>query len=152
MVNSVRIYNRTAADIAFGSRVVPAMGCAVIGYAEYISVLSDSYVNRSGLYVEMGGRGLSDVSVRDFGAKGDGFSDDTYAVQSAIDFVGSLGGGVVRFPVGVYPVSHISVMGNISLAGESRLDSVVKALKRSSDTILSIEGADASISDLRFVV
>lgn len=41
-------------------------------------------------------------SVRDFGAVGDGITDDTEAIQAAVDYVASIGGGTVFFPVGVY--------------------------------------------------
>jgi Pectate lyase superfamily protein len=45
------------------------------------------------------------VSVKDFGAVGNGITDDTAAIQAAINYVASLGGGVVYFPPGVYLTS-----------------------------------------------
>lgn len=40
-------------------------------------------------------------SVKDFGAKGDGVTDDRAAIQAAIDHVASFGGGTVYFPQSV---------------------------------------------------
>lgn len=42
------------------------------------------------------------VSVKDFGAVGDGVTNDTAAIQAAIDAVGAGGGGIVFFPTGTY--------------------------------------------------
>jgi hypothetical protein len=46
------------------------------------------------------------VNVKDFGAKGDGITDDWKAIQAAEDFVYAKGGGVVYVPAGVYIVSE----------------------------------------------
>ena len=40
--------------------------------------------------------------VREFGAKGDGKTLDTVAIQKALDACGKAGGGIVRFPSGTY--------------------------------------------------
>ena len=54
-------------------------------------------------------------NVRDFGAVGDGVTDDTAAVQKAID-----AGGVVRFPEGVYLISPIYLKSNGGLDLDTR--------------------------------
>jgi len=62
------------------------------------------------------------VSVKDFGAVGDGVTDDTSAIQAAIDSLPSTG-GTVFVPKGTYMVSGISLHGtgldknNISIVG-----------------------------------
>lgn len=50
----------------------------------------------------LGERFADIINVRDFGAKGDGITDDTEAIQAAID---SAGGSEVFFPRGVYTIS-----------------------------------------------
>lgn len=153
MIKPVRISNLTGSDLLFGGYPVPAHGSLRMPYAEYMSIVSGmSQVSRSGLFAEVVDITRSSVSVKDFGAKGDGFSDDTYAVQSAIDYAAECGGGVVEVPIGVYPISHVTVLGNVSVLGESRADSVFKAILPSSDAIFSIEGSSASVSRVRFVM
>lgn len=46
------------------------------------------------------------VSVKDFGAVGDGVADDTAAVNAAIAYVGAVGGGTVYLPAGVYALRN----------------------------------------------
>ncbi len=46
--------------------------------------------------------GAKEFDVRDFGAKGDGNTLDTEAIQKALDECGKAGGGTVRFPAGTY--------------------------------------------------
>lgn len=59
------------------------------------------------------------VSVKDFGAVGDGTNDDTEAIEAAIDAVSALGGGTVNFVNGeTYLVSNIILLRtNVSLVG-----------------------------------
>jgi parallel beta-helix repeat protein len=55
------------------------------------------------------------VSVMDFGATGDGTTDDTAAIQAAVN---SLTAGVVVFPVGTYLISaKIILKSNVSMSG-----------------------------------
>lgn len=61
----------------------------------------------------------SDVwNVRDFGAKGDGQTDDTASFQRALDEAGKVGGGVVYAPRGNYLFKgHLVVPNGVTLKG-----------------------------------
>lgn len=48
------------------------------------------------------------ISVKDFGAVGDGVTDDTSAIQLAFDSVSNSGGGIVLFPAGTYAVNAVT--------------------------------------------
>jgi len=66
------------------------------------------------------------VNVRDFGAVGDGVTDDTAAFQAAIDSLpvvndpeyDLIGGGTVYVPIGTYRVSNIKLTSRQSLVGD----------------------------------
>ena len=45
------------------------------------------------------------ITVKNFGAIGDGVTDDTVAIQNAIDYVGSYLGGRIFFPAGSYKIT-----------------------------------------------
>jgi polygalacturonase len=55
------------------------------------------------------------VNVRDFGAKGDGKTIDSPAINKAIDAAAALGGGMVVFPAGTYRSYSIHLKDNIEL-------------------------------------
>lgn len=75
------------------------------------------------------------VSVKDFGATGDGSTDDTTAVQNAISQVASLGGGIVLFPYGTYAITGVSITNvGVCLQGTGRL-SVIKNTSTSASAI-----------------
>ena len=59
------------------------------------------------------------ANVRDFGAKGDGKTDDTDAIHKAIDTVPK-NGGVVYFPPGHYLSATIAGRSNVTFKGDSR--------------------------------
>jgi Pectate lyase superfamily protein len=59
------------------------------------------------------------VSVMDFGAVGNGIADDTAAIQSALTYINSIGGGTVFVPNGTYNISsEIQVYSNTTFTGE----------------------------------
>jgi len=58
------------------------------------------------------------VSVRDFGATGDGLTDDTAAFQAAVDYVHSLEGGTIEIPAGNYLLgSYVTIYSFIRFIG-----------------------------------
>lgn len=75
------------------------------------------------------------VSVRDFGARGDGVTDDTAAIQAAINASES-----VYFPAGTYMCANILMKSNLRLYGESHA-AVLKLLPNA--TTYSINGSVA---------
>jgi hypothetical protein len=75
--------------------------------------IHDSHVTSTGSTT---GRTLQDrfadtVNVRDYGAKGDGTTDDYAAIQRAVAKINALGGGTLVFPKGVYWVGQHKISG-----------------------------------------
>ena len=52
-------------------------------------------------------------NVKDFGAKGDGFTNDTHAINKAIEKCNAGGGGSIAFPAGRYIAASIHLKSNI---------------------------------------
>src|SRR5215469_13677865 len=57
------------------------------------------------------------ANVKDFGALGDGLSDDTIPITNAINAVNSNGGGNIVFPAGTYITSTQLLYSKIHLIG-----------------------------------
>ncbi len=68
-------------------------------------------------------------NVKDFGARGDGTTDDTAAIQSAIDTVGAAGGGTILFPEGDYKITDTLFIrySSVTLKGDSEGSAAIVA-------------------------
>tara|TARA_R110000868_G_scaffold226395_1_gene478965 strand:+ start:105 stop:1931 length:1827 start_codon:yes stop_codon:yes gene_type:complete len=78
------------------------------------------------------------VSVKDFGAVGDDATDDTAAIQAAINSISAVRGGSVYFPAGLYKVtSQLNITGdNITLFGDGQRSSAIRVYHNSGYGIL----------------
>ena len=66
------------------------------------------------------------VSVKDFGAVGNGIADDTAAITAAMTAVNAAGGGVVSFPAGTYVTSStLNMLPGVSFKGLNPIASVI---------------------------
>src|ERR1700730_5573902 len=72
-----------------------------------------AYAQQSVLQIEAKTTGAFDV--RAFGAKGDGKTLDTPAVNKAVDAAASAGGGTVHFSAGTYRCFSIHLKSNVAL-------------------------------------
>ncbi|MEG3971431.1 glycosyl hydrolase family 28-related protein [Microcoleus sp. T2B6] len=96
------------------------------------------------------------VSVKDFGAIGNGIADDTSAIQKAIDAVDGSGGGILFFPTGIYKVSinpgslqAITIRPKVILSGSGHHNSIIKLADRQGNysAILAGEKPKTDLSD-----
>jgi len=93
------------------------------------------------------------LDVRDFGAKGDGRTDDTAAFQKALDACAKLGGGIVEVPAGKYLIkTHLAIPRAVTLEGAWRAPASVNEYHKvpgkpesgpdlTGSVLLAVEGA-----------
>ena len=81
------------------------------------------------------------VNVKNYGATGDGVTDDTAAIQAAIDVANTAGGGEVFFPRGTYLISStLTIYSKVILVGEGSSSTEIKLKDSSVST-----GADCAM-------
>lgn len=94
-------------------------------------------------YVDANGGGLGGYfDVTEYGATGDGTTDDTAAVQATLD-AAAVAGGVVWFPAGVYSVGALTGYRNVALYGAGFGLSTLKA--RAAGTMLTVAADGANV-------
>lgn len=91
------------------------------------------------------------VSVKDFGAVGDGVTDDTAAIQAALDAVYGFGGGRLYFPEGDYLVSSISKTWtsaiSIEIEGASMYSVILRKIAGTTSPVLDLNTSVAPTSN-----
>ncbi len=88
------------------------------------------------------------LNIKDFGAAGDGRTDDTIAIKSAMAYLASRNGGTLKFPTGEYIVSSpIALPSGIVIKGTNGLHSGASTndfFKKSSSRIV-LRGANKAM-------
>lgn len=87
------------------------------------------------------------ISVKDFGAVGDGVTNDTVAIQNAIDYAASLGGGIVKLPSGNYLISQLEFKSGQS---QVMLEGVAQAYTYSNQVTASTLTCTSGVWAVRF--
>lgn len=91
------------------------------------------------------------VSVKDFGAVGNGVADDTAAIQAALDAVYGAGGGRLYFPAGDYLVSSISKTWtsaiSIEIEGASMYSVILRKIAGTTSPVLDLNTSVAPTSN-----
>lgn len=90
-------------------------------------------------------------NVIDFGATGDGVTDDTSAIQAAVASVCAVGGGIVYYPVGTYLISATLTVtcDNVTFQGDGQLASVILAAPAmAASNVIDVTGAAFSMRDM----
>jgi hypothetical protein len=75
------------------------------------------------------------VSVKDFGATGDGTTNDTAAIQLADSYARSIG-SVLIFPAGTYMVSQLVLYTNSNWQGQGRDATIIKSIAGSNTDLI----------------
>lgn len=90
------------------------------------------------------------INVRDYGATGDGITDDTAAIQAAIDSATS-GGGII-FPRGIYKVSSLKIKAHgVTLTGGARRGVRISRLTGSgSGPLVDISGTGSLDNHIKY--
>jgi parallel beta-helix repeat protein len=90
------------------------------------------------------------VQVTDYGAKGDGITDNTRAIQSSVDDVEAHGGGTIILPEGVYLTTDTIMIHNDDIILEGKGQKSEIRIMTHPKRVITIEGArNTIIRDLK---
>ena len=145
--------SQTTFEPADGREIHTRTGSRLLGTGTTMPSAADHYTKGLGLYDSSSQRDSQSprswVNVKNHGAKGDGFTDDTANINIAI---AAGAGSVVYFPKGTYLVKQlITPAVNTRIIGDGKGISVLKRNKATNDAYILILGhSGSSVSNLTF--
>ena len=135
-----------AAQMALNEGVIVGSGSDYL-FATLAYQLADTGAENRRLTDRMG----DVLNVKDFGATGDGTTDDATDIQQAIDALEARGGGILYFPPGVYIVSAaLTVQKPILMLGAGRGEDSAAANPAAAVSTIRAQAASALAYVVRF--
>jgi parallel beta-helix repeat protein len=141
--NLTALYTNTTS----GTPASPTIFDAAI--QDIVQTTNDNYAFTVGLVDSNKLSNMSIINVKDYGAKGDGSTDDTTEIQTALDQ-----GGIIVIPAGTYMINAVTsshdnpTSGGLSIPSNTTLfispEATIKAIANSSDSYAVIRIADVS--------
>jgi hypothetical protein len=95
------------------------------------------------------------IQAEDFGVVADGTTDDSEALQAAVDRVAALGGGTLLLPAGTILVSDATTISTagVSIEGQGRGISIIKQSSTSANTlVVTMSSGDCKLTLKRFSI
>lgn len=144
---SIRVMNKSGSTVYSAPAATERYSDAVVSSVNAQNVVYDPPFTGA-VQTNVEAKLAQTVSVKDFGAVGDGVIDDTVAIQAAITSLTSSGGSVL-FPYGTYKItSAITLTSNLDLVGDGKptLNSTVAGQNIFSGSATN----NVSISNIKF--
>jgi Pectate lyase superfamily protein len=124
----------------------------------YTQGAADQAANDNKTQVSAEEASLRTISVKSYGAAGDGATDDTAAFVAALKAVGEAGGGVCQVPPGTYLIASSgltrpfvpAVTSHVHLVGAGRDQSIIKISGMPTGNLLQCDGDGWSVEKLTF--
>ena len=89
------------------------------------------------------------VSVKDFGAVGDGVADDTAAIQAAVNAAVAASGAAILFPSGNYKITNEILLGsNVEIIGHE--GSIINQVTNGKRALVGVDVQNVKITGLTF--
>jgi hypothetical protein len=85
---------------------------------------------------QMYDKGGATFNVKAFGAAGDGLTDDSAPIETAVAAARAAGGGTVYLPAGTYITDTITLYSNITLAGSGENSTIIKLKDNTDDSLI----------------